>query len=68
MATAIIAAYIFLYLNIDMIITASPVPNPMIDDRAIATSVPIVTDCGYCDHVWQLATQMSNPVERKKFS
>ncbi len=49
-----------------MTTTASPAMNPIIAERRITTSVPVTTDGVYCDHVWQLATQISNSSGRKK--
>lgn len=46
--------------------TAIPVTNPMIADRATTTSVLISTDCENSDHVWQLAIQKGEPSGRKK--
>ncbi len=51
-----------------MTMTAIPVTIPIIADRATTTSVLIATDCENSDHVWQLATQNTDPSGRKKFS
>ena len=60
--------YIFLYLMNDMTTVATAAMKPMIAARRINTSVTITTDSVYCDHVWQLATHMSESSGRKKSS
>ena len=60
--------YIFLNLMNDMTTVAIAAMKPMNAGRKINTSVAITTDSMYCDHVWQLATHISELSGRKKSS
>ena len=64
----ILHLYIFLNLMIDMMRAATAAMKPMIAARRMNISVAIATDSVYCDHVWQLATHISEPSGRKKLS